>query len=773
MAPVLLHATFGTRSRRLPRWAVVLPLTVALLLLGAAVYADSNNPPWLGLRLSPDGDGTTISWVQPAGWTWDAGVRPGDRLVQVDGQAPSPTVDLDTARTVEVVSATSGRLLSAPGSETSAPHSPLEQVSFAAIATSFVLLGGLVFIVATEPLAASVMLVFCTAAAMMLVAGVGTARGSTLALSLEFVSLLTFTTSALWLFLAFPTNRLQGRWLRRLALASVALDVALTVGYGASVLAAPLLYELVRPLAALLWTVNLLGATAAIVGSLVAAFRGPTWQAPERQAARRALGTVALGALAGFGPFCGLVLVPMTLGLPAIVPASVAVLSVVLLPLSLGVAVLSRQFLGMDRLVRRGLVSLLVWVALLAIYVAALSRVLDTVTLMSGNNEQLRSTFMLAMVAFNAATFWPLQGWLRRRAERWLFHDVYDFTATMHAFGAELVQLPTAGPIAQHALKRLGTTLGLRWAAIETLEPVNTFHWARRLDSTDGRAALAALEVPLVADGRQIGRVLLGPKEYDVELSVQDEALVVAVAPLLASALQSALLLSRLEEQVALLADREQTLVALSGSLMRVQEEERRRLALELHDDPLQRATLLARRLAGRGLDREQESAEDVAISLRAICYGLRPPMLDDLGLVAALERLVGDMAARSDVQVLLHLSGPEASQRVDPELELALYRVAQEGLNNVLKHAQASQASVTLERGPDWIELRVEDDGCGTETAYHSPRSLGLVGIRERLLPWAGQVAIGRRPQGGGTRLEARVTLDADAVQTPVEWAA
>jgi signal transduction histidine kinase len=131
---------------------------------------------------------------------------------------------------------------------------------------------------------------------------------------------------------------------------------------------------------------------------------------------------------------------------------------------------------------------------------------------------------------------------------------------------------------------------------------------------------------------------------------------------------------------------------------------------------------------------------------LRAICYGLRPPMLDDLGLVAALERLVGDMAARSDVQVLLHLSGPEAGQRVDPELELALYRVAQEGLNNVLKHAQAHQARVTLERGPDWIELRVEDDGRGAgtgETAYSSPRSLGLVGIRERLMPWAGQVSV------------------------------
>jgi signal transduction histidine kinase len=434
------------------------------------------------------------------------------------------------------------------------------------------------------------------------------------------------------------------------------------------------------------------------------------------------------------------------------------VLSVVLLPLSLGVAVLSRQFLGIDRLVRRGLVSLLVWVGLLAVYAVVLWRAVDAVW-SATTSRQFDGPLLLGSLTVVAATFWPLQGCLRRRLERWLFHDVYDFTATVHAFGAELAQLTTAAPIAQHALQRLGKTLGLSWAVIETLTPGHTYHWQRTPEASADEL-LPLLEVPLVAEGRPLGHMRLGPKQYDVELSVQDEALVVAVAPLIASALQSALLLSRLEEQVSLLADREQTLAALSGRLMHVQEEERRRLALELHDDPLQRATLLARRLAGRGLDEEQESAEDVAIALRAICYGLRPPMLDDLGLAAALDRLISDVAARSDVQVLLHLGGPAAAERVDPALELALYRVAQEGLNNVLKHAHARQASVSLERGPDWIELRIEDDGRGTSGDYRAPNSLGLVGIRERLLPWAGQVHIGPRPQGGGTLLLARVRV-------------
>jgi signal transduction histidine kinase len=117
-------------------------------------------------------------------------------------------------------------------------------------------------------------------------------------------------------------------------------------------------------------------------------------------------------------------------------------------------------------------------------------------------------------------------------------------------------------------------------------------------------------------------------------------------------------------------------------------------------------------------------------------------------------------VAARSDVQVQLHLHGPAATERVDPSLELALYRVAQEGLNNVLKHAHAQRASVSLEHGAAWIELRIEDDGVGTDSDYRSPNSLGLVGIRERLLPWAGEVHIGPRPQGGGTLLRARARL-------------
>jgi signal transduction histidine kinase len=123
------------------------------------------------------------------------------------------------------------------------------------------------------------------------------------------------------------------------------------------------------------------------------------------------------------------------------------------------------------------------------------------------------------------------------------------------------------------------------------------------------------------------------------------------------------------------------------------------------------------------------------------------------------LDRLVSDVAARSEVQVNLAIEGLTPGERLDRNLELALYRIAQEALNNVLKHAQAEHALLKLVSAGDTIELHVEDDGRGTAGEYSSETSLGIVGMRERLMPWSGQVRIAARPEGG-TRVVARAWL-------------
>jgi signal transduction histidine kinase len=205
----------------------------------------------------------------------------------------------------------------------------------------------------------------------------------------------------------------------------------------------------------------------------------------------------------------------------------------------------------------------------------------------------------------------------------------------------------------------------------------------------------------------------------------------------------------------------------LGRRVVQVQEEERRRLSLELHDDPLQRAALLGRDIGSDveqndRTQRWQDAAEEIAIALRVICTGLRPPMLDDLGLVPSVESMANAVRARSDLTVRLRVESPalESFGRLWPPLELALYRVVQEAVNNVQKHARASEVSISLTRTDDSAEIRVEDDGRGFD---HTLRpGIGLHGMRERLAPFGGSLTLSQS-SGGGTLLVANVPLAAD----------
>ena len=272
-----------------------------------------------------------------------------------------------------------------------------------------------------------------------------------------------------------------------------------------------------------------------------------------------------------------------------------------------------------------------------------------------------------------------------------------------------------------------------------------------------------------------MGRLIVGPKNRDVELSPADFKMVETVAPMMAAALERAELLEQLREQVATLAQRERELAALNARLVETQELERSRIALDVHDDPLQRAILLARELGqfDGNLGEAQRwngQIREIIASLRAICAGLEPPLLRDLGLPAGLDWLLGEFRARSEVEAFLEVQAPPSacSRRLDPRLELDLYRVAQEALNNCAKHASATHVYIRLYMGDGQITLDIEDDGKGFRAegrAPWSPPHLGILGLRERLGLWSGTVEI-RARDGGGSHVRARVPrMEGEAV--------
>jgi len=191
------------------------------------------------------------------------------------------------------------------------------------------------------------------------------------------------------------------------------------------------------------------------------------------------------------------------------------------------------------------------------------------------------------------------------------------------------------------------------------------------------------------------------------------------------------------------------------------QEDERRRIARELHDEIGQtftglvlRSETLSRRAPDglrQDLEALREDARHGAEEVRTIARRLRPEALDELGLQSALLALCTDVAERAAIVVTRNL---ERDLPLDAEQELVIYRVAQESITNVVRHARASHVEVSLGRENDGVLLVVRDDGVGLPADAHRSAT-GLLGMRERALLVGGEISIARRrPAGTEVRL-------------------
>jgi len=203
------------------------------------------------------------------------------------------------------------------------------------------------------------------------------------------------------------------------------------------------------------------------------------------------------------------------------------------------------------------------------------------------------------------------------------------------------------------------------------------------------------------------------------------------------------------------LEERTLQLEQLTHLLMRAQEEERRRIARELHDEAGQILTAVKIEL---DLDGRTEASAMVGRALaqvRDLSNLIRPSVLDDLGLVPALRGLAEDFEKRTQVQVALDVD--ESAGVLPIVLHVVIYRVAQEALTNVARHAAARRASVTLRVRADDVVLCVEDDGVGIQGPARP--HLGILGMRERVAAVGGTLRLATGT-GGGLRLEAVLPL-------------
>lgn len=198
-------------------------------------------------------------------------------------------------------------------------------------------------------------------------------------------------------------------------------------------------------------------------------------------------------------------------------------------------------------------------------------------------------------------------------------------------------------------------------------------------------------------------------------------------------------------------------------------EQTARRIAHEVHDSSSQLLASVHRELYQAAASAPPELAErlryvetlleGVEADLRRFSRDLRPTILDDLGLLPALRELASNVSGRTGLTIVVRGS---SIGRLTPPVEVVLYRIVQEALTNVNRHARATRADVTLALSADAIQCTVTDDGVGFAEHGGSKGGLGLVGIRERLAPLGGSLRCENRNNGtSGARLEATIPLE------------
>lgn len=236
------------------------------------------------------------------------------------------------------------------------------------------------------------------------------------------------------------------------------------------------------------------------------------------------------------------------------------------------------------------------------------------------------------------------------------------------------------------------------------------------------------------------------------------------------------------DNEKRIFAERERERQLYIAKLVETQENERRRIAQEIHDEAIQTLMVIANRsdsLASSSSSIEgkqdnvwiKEAVLQTIEDLRRLSLNLRPSILDNFGLVSGLRWLVNNSNSQQGIHIDISVKGEE--RKISPLTEVTIFRVVQESICNIQRHSRAKRASVVLEFDDDFIKLTLRDDGIGFEppdrlALYANEGKLGLIGMEQRILSVGGTIKIDSRP-GESTTILAEVPYDRTAEITDI----
>jgi signal transduction histidine kinase len=426
----------------------------------------------------------------------------------------------------------------------------------------------------------------------------------------------------------------------------------------------------------------------------------------------------------------GLGLIPRT-GYNSTVLTVFATAAIVLLPASIVVAVMDPPWIDVDIVIRRSVVYGVLSLIILLVYIA----VAASVGVAAGAQLGLNVELAVVLTVVIAIVFQPARRRLQAIADRRVFGARPTKYEAVTDFGVTIEQAIEPGELLARLVETIKTAARLTWVTVSLDDGSRA--------ETGSVTGEPVLRVPLGAGDEQVGEIACGPKT-EGRVGDDDIQLVRTLAGQLALAVRNA---------------------RLAGRIVNSAESERRRIERNIHDGAQQELVALvaklgmARSAAAQGslrpdtIDDLRLDAQQILSDLRELSQGIHPSVLSDGGILEAVE----DRCARLPLEVTLTTSEGLRARRFGDNIEGAAYFFVTESLANVLKHADATHATISLAYDDGRLELGVADDGRGFDPDAASDS--GLAGLRDRIRALGGTVTIASWP-GRGTHVTASLPV-------------
>ena len=472
---------------------------------------------------------------------------------------------------------------------------------------------------------------------------------------------------------------------------------------------------------------------------------------------RRRLRLIVIGALLAGIPAIFFYLLPDILQLPHRLPLWVVGPFTVIAPVSYLYAILRHNLFGIDRLLNRTLVTVILSLGILILFLGPYVLIYR---LLQGD-----PLFEILLVVGLALLIGISFDWTRTRVQRLVdrlfYGGWYDYPRVVESISNTLARCIEREQLNQVLTRQAPALMQLQEGRLWIGNPG---------EAPPSGVDPAQLEWELSFQGERRGLWIVAPRRDGEDFSENDHRILKTIASQSETALGNVLLIETLRRQ---LADIRQ----IQRQLLRSREDERARLARDLHDGPLQVLVGLNMQLGmllsapalssslptgeGQGVREVIQPLRDevrtLLIELRQVCTELRPPMLDTLGLGAALRALAEEWSTQTGLEIHLDLPEDASLRSLPGEAAVNLYRVAQEALSNVARHAAARQVTLGLAWKANRLEMTVQDDGKGfrlpdTSDTLTAAGHYGLAGMQERVELIGGHLAMESAPGQGTT---------------------